>query len=252
MRKSLTCTLAVVIAIGAVWAAVAVAGGEKPVVVRAGNVILTVNGNASPTALPRNKLVPISFHASGKIATADGAHPPALDEVVLDVGKAGTIEAGAFPTCSAGQIEATTTEEAERVCRDAIVGSGQTEVEVQFPESSPFTAKGPLVIFNGGEKGGKSLMLIHAYVSVPAPTAIVTPVLTNKEHKGPYRLHSVTKIPLIAGGAGSVTGFYLSIDRKGYLTANCSNGHFSAHLTANFRDGTSVSGSFERPCTPID
>jgi hypothetical protein len=62
----------------------------------------------------------------------------------------------------------------------------------------------------------------------------------------------VAKIPLVAGGAGSVTGFFLKIDRKGYLTANCSNGHFSAHLTANFRDGTSVSGSFERPCTPID
>jgi hypothetical protein len=252
MRKSVTCTLAIAIAIGAVWAAVAVAGGEKPVVVRAGNVILTVNGNASPTALPRNKLAPISFHASGKIATADGTHPPALDEVVFDVGKAGTIEADDFPTCSVGEIEARTTEEAERACGDAIVGGGQTEVEVQFPESAPFTAKGPLVIFNGGEKGGKSLMLIHAYVSVPAPTAIVTTVVTNREHKGPYRLHSVSTIPLVAGGAGSVTGFYLKIDRKGYLTANCSNGHFSAHLAANFRDGTALAGSFERPCTPID
>lgn len=254
MRKSVGFTLAVAVAvaISSAGAAVAAAGGEQPVVVRSGNVIFTVNGNASPTALPRNKLAPISFHASGKIATADGTHPPALAEAVLDTGKAGTIEAGDFPACRPGQIEATTTAEAERVCGDAIVGGGQTEVEVQFPESSPFTAKGPLIIFNGGEKGGKSLMLIHAYVSVPAPTAIVTTVLTNGEHKGPYRLHSVAKIPLVAGGAGSVTGFFLKIDRKGYLTANCSNGHFSAHLTANFRDGTSVSGSFERPCTPID
>ena len=180
----------------------AVAGGEKPVVVRSGNVIFTVNGNASPTALPRNKLAPISFHASGKIATADGTHPPALAEAVLDTGKAGTIEAGDFPTCRPGEIEARTTEAAERACRDAIVGGGQTEVEVQFPESSPFTAKGPLVIFNGGEKAGKSLMLIHAYVSVPAPTAIVTTVLTNGEHKGPYRLHSVAKIPSGRGRRG--------------------------------------------------
>jgi hypothetical protein len=252
MRKSVICTFAVVVACAAIWAAVAAAGGETPVVVRSGNVILTVNGNASPTALPRNKLAPISFHASGKIATADGTHPPALDEVVLDAGKAGTIEADDFPTCRLGQIEATTTKQAESVCGDAIVGGGQTEVEVQFPESSPFTAKGPLVIFNGGQKGGKSLMLIHAYVSVPAATTIVTPVLTSREHKGPYRLHSVSKIPLIAGGSGSVTGFYLKIDRKGYLTANCSNGHFSAHLAANFRDGTAVSGSFQRPCKAID
>ena len=88
-------------------------------------------------------------------------------------------------------------------------------------------------------------------VSVPAPTAIVTRVVTTKEHKGSYRLHTVASIPLIAGGAGSVTAFALKINRKGYLLANCSNGKFSAHATAKFRDGTEVSGSFFRPCTAI-
>src|ERR1700720_1272588 len=235
MRKSVLGTLAVMIAMGTGLAGVASASGEKPIVVRSGNVVLTLNGNASPTALPRHMLAPISFHASGKIATTDGGHPPALEEVVLDVGKAGTIEANQFPTCRASQLEARTTKQAESACRDAIVGTGKTEVEVLFAESIPFTAKGPLVIFNGGEKGGKSLLLIHAYVSVPAPTAIVTTIVTTKEHKGPYRLHSVAKIPLIAGGAGSPTYFFLNITRKGYLTANCSNGHFSAHLSASFR-----------------
>lgn len=245
-------TLAVTIALSAGLAGLASASGEKPITVRSGNVVLTLNGNASPTALPRHKLAPVSFHASGKIATADGSHPPALEEVILDAGKAGTIEANDFPTCRAGQLEAKTTEEAEAGCRKAIVGTGKTEVEVLFPESSPFTAKGPLVIFNGGEKGGKSLLLIHAYVSVPVPTAIVTKIVTTREHRGPYRLHSIARIPQIAGGADSVIYFYLNIDRKGYLTANCSNGHFSAHVEARFHDGTTVSGGFLRPCRAID
>jgi hypothetical protein len=230
----------------------ALAGAEKPVVVRAGNVILTVNGNASPTRLPRHRLAPVTFHSSGRIAAADGGHPPALKEVVLDVGKAGAIEADEFPTCSIRDIEARNTEDAEKACPGAIVGRGRAAVEVLFPESSPFEARGPLVLFNGGVRNGKALLLIHAYVRVPAPTAVITPVLTSREHKGPYRLHSVASIPAIASGAGSPTYFFLNIDRHGYLTANCDNGHFSAHIAAAFRDGTSLEGSFERPCTPID
>jgi hypothetical protein len=252
MRKSgWLGALGIAAAIGAVWAAAAVARAEKPVVIRAGNVIFTVNGNASPTRLPRHGLAPVSFHASGRIEAADGGHPPALKEAVLDVGKAGAIEAAKFPSCSPRQIEARDTGDAEAACRDAIVGSGRAEVEVLFPESSPFRATGPLVLFNGGMKNGKALLLIHAYVSVPAPTAIVTRVVTTREHKGPYRLHSVTSIPLIANGSGSPTYFFLNITRRGYLTANCDNGHFSAHISAGFRDGTVIEGSFQRPCTPI-
>lgn len=252
MRKSAICTLAVAGMTCAVWAGVAAAGGEEPIVVRSGNVILTVNGNASPKALPRHGLAPISFHASGKIATADGTHPPALREVVLDTGKAGTIEADLFPTCTLGELEATTTHEAERRCGDAIVGRGRVEGEVAFPESNPFPANGPLVLFNGGRKGGKYLLYIHAYVAVPAPTAVIARSVTTRIHRGEYRLHAVTKIPVVAGGAGSVTGFRLEINRRDYLKANCDNGHFSAYVNAKFADKTTIEGSFQRPCTPID
>jgi hypothetical protein len=252
MRKSMTCALAVVVAICAASAAVAVAGGEKPIVVRAGNVILTVNGNTSPKALPSHGLAPISFHASGKIATADGTHPPALRQTVLDTGKAGVIEADLFPTCRLSELEATTTQEAERKCGDAIVGRGRVEGEVAFPESTPFPADGPLLLVNGGRKGGKYLLYIHAYVAVPAPTAVIARSVTTRIHRGEYRLHSVTTIPIVAGGAGSVVGFRFNINRKGYLKANCDNGHFSAYINAKFADDTAIEGSFQRPCTPID
>jgi hypothetical protein len=251
VNKRLLVILPAVLAVSVALGAVAFAAGEKPVSVRAGDLILTVTGNASPKRLPRHGLAPVSFHTSGRIATVDGGHPPALSEVTLDTGKAGAIEADKFPSCPQGRLEATNTEQAKSACGSAIVGTGLGEVEVEFPEQAPFTAKGPLVLFNGGERNGKALLLIHAYVNVPAPTAIVTQVWTNREHKGPYRLHSVATIPAIAGGAGSVTYFSFKIDRKGYLTANCDNGHFSAHLEAKFRDGTNLAASFQKPCTPI-
>jgi hypothetical protein len=252
MRKRAICALAVTVAVGTLGAAVAVAGSEKPIVVRAGNVILTVNGNTSPKALPSHGLAPISFHASGKIATADGTHPPALRETVLDTGKVAVIEADRFPACTLGELEATTTREAERKCGDAIVGRGRVEGEVAFPESIPFPANGPLVLFNGGRKGGKYLLYIHAYVAVPAPTAVIARSVTTRIHRGEYRLHSVTTTPVVAGGAGSVLGFRLEINRRGYLKANCDNGHFSAYINAKFADKTTIAGSFQRPCTPID
>jgi hypothetical protein len=251
MRKIVALTGLAGLALAVALAGVAFAGAEKPITVRAGNLLLTVNGNASPTRLPKHGLAPISFHASGRIATADGSHPPAVTDGTLDAGKAGTIEADEFPSCPQGRLEATTTEQAEERCPGAIVGRGRTTVEVQFPESAPFEATGPLVLFNGGEKNGKALLFIHAYVNVPVPTAVVTSVVTERIHVGPYRLHSLIDVPPIAGGAGSVIRFALKIDRKGYLTANCDNGHFSARFTAGFSDGTDLAGAFQRPCVGI-
>jgi hypothetical protein len=232
-------------------AAVAMAtSGIKPVVVRDGNLVVTLGGGVIPNRLPVNELKPITVTANGKVATADGTHPPAIDEVILDAGGTAVIKANDFPACRQGEIEATTTKQAEAKCKDAIVGRGKAAVEVQFAESSPFTAKGPLVIFNGGERNGKALMLVHAYVSVPAPTALITSIITTKEHKGSYLLRTVAKLPPIAGGAGSVKNFSLAIDRKGYLLADCSHGNFSVLATVKFRDRSPLSGRVVQPCIP--
>lgn len=228
---------------------VAVAGtGEKPLVIREGNLIMTINGNAAPTKLPKYKLTPVSFHASGKIETADGSHPPALKEVIADVGKTAVIKATDFPTCTSRKLQATTTAKAEAACKDAIVGRGTATAEIAFPEQAPIPVRSPLLIMNGGEKDGKVTLLIHAYITVPTPSTLITTVTITRIHKGVYRLHTVSKLPKIAGGAGSLTSFYFNMNRKGYLWANCDNGHFAAHVLAKFADGTNISGSFIRPC----
>lgn len=249
MRKRLFVLAGLLVMTTALVTGVAFAGNaEKPLVVRSGNLIMTLNGNASPTKLPKHKLTPVSFHASAKIETVDGSQPPALREVVADLGKTAVIKANDFPTCSAGALQARTTKGAETRCKSAIIGRGIGKAEIQFPEQAPIEVKSPLLVVNGGEKNGKILIFIHAYLTVPTPTAIVTPVIVTHIHKGVYRLHSVAKIPLIAGGAGSPTYFYVNINRRGYSWANCDNGHFAAHVISKFRDGTTVSGSFTRPC----
>jgi hypothetical protein len=234
------------------------ASADKPVVVHAGNLVFTFNGGFSPKALSKTKQTPITLSASGTIGTANGTHPPALKETIVETDKNGAVNVTGLATCTDGQLEARDTTAAKKACPDAIIGSGQTTVEVEFAEQPKFSAKGPLVIFNGGTKGGVTTFFIHAYVAVPAPTAIVTTLKITKVHNGRYGLKTIATIPKIAGGSGSVTSFNLKINRtytykgkkQSVLTAKCPDGHLNAKAKAIFSDGTSAIGSIVRTCTP--
>jgi hypothetical protein len=256
MRKRLTLTLALGAMVAMVFAGIATA--YKPTVVQVGNLKLTFNGGITPTKLPKNKLAPIGLNVSGKFETVDGTHPPALKQFIVETDKNGGIDAKGYPTCKAGKLEARTSTEAKKACPDSIVGEGKTEVEVQFPESKPLPITSQLVAFNGGIKGGKTQILIHAYLSNPIAAAIVTDVKVSKVSNGKYGLKSLATVPVIAGGDGSVTSFTLTIKKKykvgkkskSYLLAKCPTGSLFAQGEAVFADGTKAKGAVTRPCTP--
>jgi len=249
MRKRLICTMALVVALIAAFAGLASA--DKPTIVQVGNLKLTLNGGFKPKALPKNKLAPITLEVSGKIETLDGKHLPALKEVVVETDKNGTINPTGVPTCTAGKLNAQDTKHAEAICKPAIVGEGTTNVEVEFPEQKPFVAKSKLLAFNGGKKGGTTTIFIHAYLSAPVSAAVVTTVKISKHPNGRYGTKSVASIPKIAGGYGSVKEFSLVFNKhKGYLLAKCPDGHLNAKATSVFSDGSKLTGSFVRACTP--
>lgn len=257
MRKRLIWTLVL-----GVIAAVAVAGiaiAAKPTVVRLGNLVLTVNGDFAPKKLSKTKLTPIKVNISGQIKTVDGKHPPALREVVAEFDKNTAVNVKGLPACTQGKLIAQDTKSAEAACKKAIVGKGNTEVKVEFPEQKPFNAKGPLVFFNGGKKGGKITLFIHAYVAVPAPTALITTIQITKVRNGRYGVKTVSKVPVIAGGSGSVISFSFTVNRKfnykgkqqSYASAKCPDGHINGRFSpATFDDGTKLSGTVVRTCTP--
>jgi hypothetical protein len=250
MQKRLTCVLALGALIAISLVAVAFAGGgEKPVVVRAGNLELTFNGGFTPTVVSKTKPTPIKLNVSGKIATLNGEHPPALKEFLLETDKNGAVNVKGLPTCKASQLQSQDTVHAEAICRPAIIGTGTTDVQIAFPEQSPIPANSKLVVFNGGESGGVITFYIHAYITVPTPAAIVTTVKIKKIHKGRFGTESIASIPKIAGGAGSVTSFSLAITKKGVLTLKCPDGKIQAHGTAVFSDGTRASAEVIRTCT---
>ncbi len=229
-------------------------------VVRIGSLYLADNGGISPSRLPKHGYAPITARLVGEIGTLDGSHPPALRTVSLDVDKTIGIDAVGLPTCKAAQIEVRTTAAAKSACSSAIVGSGKGEVEVAFPEQQPFTAVGPVVVFNGGVQGRTTLILLHAYVAVPAPTAIVTRATVTRINRGRFGLHVEAQIPKIAGGAGSVTKFELKIGRKftykgrkkSLLVASCPTGSWVTKGNVLFDDGAKLGLTHVFPCTSRD
>ncbi len=253
MRKRLITTLA----LGAVLALVVagIATAEKPTIVQAGKLKLTLNGGFSPKKLPKSgKPDPITLNVSGKIETTDGSHIPAVKEIIVETDKNGSIDVKGLPKCTSGKLQAQDTAAAEKICKKAIIGSGITNVEVEFPEQAPFIAKSKLVAFNGGFSGGKTTIYIHAYLSSPVSAAVVTTVKISKIHNGRFGTKSIASIPKIAGGYGSAKEFSLTLDRgfgnTPFLFAKCPDGHLNAKATSVFSDGTKLTGSFVRSCTP--
>jgi hypothetical protein len=255
----LTPVLAIGLTLVLALAGVALAKGvNQPIKVIAGNLELTANGSFSPQQLPKNDLAPITLNVNAKIRTLDGKHPPAVKEVVVETDKNGAINAKGLAVCSSGKLQAQTTEKARAACKSAIVGEGKTDVEVEFPEQKPFTAKSALLAFNGGVSGGKTTIFIHAYLTSPVSAAVVTTVKISKVHNGRYGLKSVATVPKIAGGYGSPISFSLKLGRtftykgkkQSYLLAKCPDGHLNAKGVGVFSDGTRLAGSLVRACTP--
>jgi hypothetical protein len=100
---------------------------------------------------------------------------------------------------------------------------------------------------------------------VPVPAAIVTDVTITRKGSG---LHSVARIPAIAGGSGSALDFSFKLGRTytykgkkvGYLEAKCPDGVFKASSPKtvfrneaqipNVAPVTVLKGSLALPCTP--
>jgi hypothetical protein len=254
MRKHVLIVLALgaLIAVSAVGIATA-AGGETPVTVKVGNLELTANGGFSPKALSKTKQTPIELKASGEVKEADGSHPPAVRELIIEGDKNAEIHVKGIPTCTSGKLQATDTNAALKACKSALIGEGQTTAQVAFAEQKPIDVPTTLQLFNGGEKGGKITWYAHAYFSNPISGAIVTTVTITKHKHGRFGTLAVAKIPQITGGSGSIISFNLKIKKSvngvNPISAKCSDGKLKVHVQAKFEDGTKAETEIVRPCT---
>jgi hypothetical protein len=255
MRRLLVAGVAaVVLVVAAVAAAVA---AEAPENFKVGNLDVKIEGGISPTKLPKNKKVPITLKVGGSIETVDGSHPAALKSLQLEFDKNGELNTEGLPTCTVRKLESTLTAQAKQLCGGALVGTGRVTAEIAFPEQAPFSASGPLLIFNGAPKGGKQVLIFHVHANVPAPTTFVTTALISKIG-GRFGTKAEIQIPTITSGQGSLTGFRATLGKswtykgkkESLLLAQCPTGSLHARGEFVFADGTKGSGEVVRACTP--
>ncbi len=262
MRRKMMLALALAAMLSLGVAAVASA---VQTTLRAGNLVVTFGGSTSPKQLPKNEYVPVNTNIFGKISTTDGTHPSAFREAIVDIDKDVKLNVKGYPACKAGQLEARDTKAAMKVCGNTVLGKGSADVEIAFPEQKPIKVPSPLTVFNGGEKGGKITLLIHIFVTVPAPTAVVTTVTITKKGTG---IHTVAKIPVVAGGSGSGLDFNFTLGKTftykgkkvGYFEAKCPDGVFKVNApkvlfkneaqTPGVAPTTVLKGGLAVPCTP--
>jgi hypothetical protein len=239
-------------------ALVAVAGA-KSIFVEIGDLKTSFSATVKPRALPRSKRAPIAAVLSSRVHGDGKTHIPAMRKATIDIDKSVAIDSRGVPACTAGQLEGQTTEGAEAACATAIVGDGSATVEIAFPGAAPVLAQSRLLAFNGGTVGSTTTLLLHAYLTVPAPQAIVVPVALTRLPKGEYGLRALVTIPRIAAGAGSLAAVDLSLRKQvattgggkhGYLLARCSDGNFIFEPEVEFEDGSGARGLLAIGCTP--
>jgi hypothetical protein len=259
MKRKLIYIAAVAAGLALVWASIAAGNFGNRQEHCVGVLCVGDNGGISPTKLPKHGSVPATAQIIGDISTRDGSHPPALRQLEADIDHTIEVDAVGLPTCSERQLGASSSARAKKVCGDALIGSGSAEVEVAFPEQKPFRSTGPLLLFNNGVHGGTTSVLLHAYVAVPAPTAVIVRAKVTRIHRGRFGLHLEAHIPEIAGGAGSATAFTVKIGRrytykgrkKSFLRASCPTGSWATKGNVLFSDHTRLGFTHIFTCTPL-
>jgi hypothetical protein len=202
-----------------------------------------------PKKLPRHQMEPVALDFRGVARNSDGSHPSALREAVVDFDKDIVIDAAGLASCKGNLLRARDTQAARRVCRDSIVGKGIAHVAVA---SVAEPIRVPLTLFNGGVKEGERRLFIHSFIDKPTRARIVAVVKIQKKGGG---LHTVAKIPPIAGGSASLLDFEFKIKRifgyegekKSYLKASCPDHVFLVKTPKIlFKNETQASGVASR------
>ncbi|MFN8163099.1 MAG: hypothetical protein U0R26_04565 [Solirubrobacterales bacterium] len=230
------------------------ASGADAALVEVNSLILHADGGFQPRVLPRSRFAPIEFRGHVDVAAKGGGRPVPLDQAIVDFDRDGRLSVAGLPVCQPERIAEASTEEARRVCRGSIVGTGTIDALISLA-GGPVPASSPLTLFNGPPLEGHPTVVVHARTTVAGTQtyAIVVPI---ERRRGAFRYRATLNLPPIAAGLGAITHIDVEIGRRysaggrrrSYVSARCSDGVLRTHGRFTFDDGTIIDGSVEKPC----
>jgi hypothetical protein len=241
--------------IGAAGAAFA-AGAGASAMVETHELRLELNAAFQPRDLPAHSFAPVQFQGDVAVTKPGGGEPPALQQIVVDFDRDGRLDAGGLPTCAPEQIATASVEEARRICKGAIVGTGKIEALVGLASGTVPTSS-PLTLFNGPRQNGDPTVVIHAQTTVPATQtyAFVVPI---EKRRGEFRYRATVNIPPLAAGLGAITDISVKVGRRytsggvkrSYVAARCSDHILRSHGAFSFSNGLVIEGvGLEKYCS---
>jgi hypothetical protein len=188
----------------------ALAGAE---VVQNGNLRLSVSGKLSPQKLPRKGTAPIAVSVGWQIATTDGAPPPDLKQLRIEINRQGQFDYVGLPTCPYDKIQPATSRRALANCRTALVGQGSFTADIGLEGQETYSTQGRLLVFNG-ERHGKPVLLGQIYSQHPFATSFVIVFAVRKLGRGTYGTELAASLPKSLASWGNLTGIQMRLSRK--------------------------------------
>ena len=194
---------------------------------RKGNLIVSFQGEITPSQLPRAQPSPVQVRVAGNVKTQNGMRLPQLRRIAVAINRSGRLYDKGLPTCNVASIQPATEEVAKKRCADSIVGSGHVTLVVRLPSQSDYVSRNNLLAFNGPHQGGKKLILAQIYSKNPPGAIVLT--FTVKRSKGLYGNVIETTLPNYARGWAYLTQFDMTLGRtythagktRSYVSASC-------------------------------
>jgi len=239
--------------VAAIAAAAAIAG---PTVSGPDGNTQSIDSQIRPKKLSKTKLTPATLQVTTLTTSTTSPIPSPAIHATIDFDKNAALFTKGLPTCDPSKVQNQSTENAERACRSAKIGSGHAVAYLQAGQL--YEVQQTVTAFNGVPKGGKPTVILHTYGTTPLQTTLVlvgTVVNYNKEGYGP-RLE--LEIPLLAGGTGALKEFEVKIDKKwtykgvkrSFVSAKCPNSKkLKARGKFDYRDGESLTAFSKQTCT---
>lgn len=239
------------------------AAGANAEIFGGDGLLLSFNGSFAPKSLPRDRDVPVTVRLSTSIKTSDGSRPPRLRRISFRVNRYGRIRTRGLPSCSAAELESTSSATALRRCRRALVGHGGYDANVEFPHQESIPVHGRVLAFNGSLRG-RPAILLHIYGSSPVDVTIVLPFTLRHPRRGRFGTVLSAKVPKLASDLGYVSDISLTFDRRfsfrgrrySFLSARCAapagfpGAIFSfTRGTFAFAGGKTIATTLTRDCT---
>lgn len=195
---------------------------------QAANLRLSVSGELSPHKLPRKGTAPIAVSVGWKIATTDGAPPPKLKTLKIEINRAGRFDLTGLPTCPYAKIQPATTERALSNCRSALVGRGRFSALVALAGQESYVASGQMLVFNG-RQGKKPVLLGQIYSASPFANSFVIVFAFDQLAHGTYGTSLSATLPASLRTWGSLTEIQMRLARRfayqgeshSFLSAGC-------------------------------